>query len=203
MSTESLSEARSALVRERVLEGVSKLLSSGEELTFSHVAKAAGVPERTVYRHFPTRQALLAAVFDWANQRIGFSGELPLDGAAAVQLVRTVFPGFDTIAPVIRELLMAPEGLQARLTEIERRQAAAMAVVENEAPGLDSVSSRRVAAVVQLLSTAATWQTLRDYWQMDGQEAGETAALAIELLLEAARLRAQTAPSTDDKSTDP
>jgi AcrR family transcriptional regulator len=190
-SSTSLQEARAAVVRERVLEGVAAVLSAGEDLTFAKVAKAAEVPERTVYRHFPTREALLAEVFGWANRRIGFDGELPADREGVTTLVRRVFPGFDQIAPVIQELLVAPEGLLARLSNKDDRQQAAMAVVVSEAPGLDPATARRVAAAVQLLTTAATWQTLRHYWDMDGEEAAETAAVAVDLLLDGARSRAQ------------
>lgn len=190
MSSVPLQDARAAVVRERVMEGVAELLAAGEDLTFAKVAKAAAVPERTVYRHFPNREALLVAVFDWANGRIGFDGERPTDGRAAAALVRRVFPRFDEMAPVIRELLIAPEGLAARLSDNDRRRRAARAVVDAEAPGLHPGDARRVAAVVQLLTAAATWQTLRDYWDMDGAEAGETAALALDLLLEGARSRA-------------
>lgn len=131
----------------------------------------------------------MTAVFDWANRRIGFDGELPARGEDAIALVRRVFPGFDEIAPVIRELLIAPEGLIARLSDNDRRQRTAMAVVAHEAPELDGASTRRVAAVVQLLTAAATWQSLRDCWDMAGEEAAETAALALDLLLDGARAR--------------
>jgi AcrR family transcriptional regulator len=181
--------ARSEVVRERVLEGVAALLEAGDDLTFAKVAKAASVPERTVYRHFATREALLKAVFEWSNRRIGFDGKLPVDLASAVALVRRVFPGFDEIAPVIHELLIAPEGLIARRTNLDKRRRAAVDVVRREAPSLDRVTTRRVAAIVQLLTAAATWQTLRDYWDMDGEEAGKTAALAIELVIAGARAR--------------
>ncbi|MBL7497376.1 helix-turn-helix transcriptional regulator [Frankia sp. CNm7] len=207
MTSESLRDARSALVRDRVLEGVAAVLTAGDDLTFAKVAKAAGVPERTVYRHFPTREALLTAVFGWANRRIGFDGPdpdgagpgsrpaaEPVTGAEAADLVRRVFAGFDEIAPVVRELLRAPEGLFARLSDNDRRRRAARGVVDREAPGLDEASARRVAAVVQVLTAAATWQTLRDYWDVDGVEAGEAAALAIQLLLDGARARAQAGP---------
>jgi AcrR family transcriptional regulator len=189
MST--LKDARTEVVRERVLEGVAELLTAGDDLTFAKVARAAGVPERTVYRHFPTKEALLTAVFHWANAHIGFAGDLPTDGAAVVALVREVFPGFDEIAPVVRELLLAPEGRVARVADADRRREAAAAVVEREAPGLDADAARRVAAAVQLLTTAATWNTLRDYWDMDGREAAETAALAVGLILDGARRQAQ------------
>jgi AcrR family transcriptional regulator len=190
MPAASLQQARSALVEERVLAGVQSVLAAGDDLTFARVANAAGVPERTLYRHFPTREALLTAVFDWANRHVGFSGELPGDRKTATDLVRRVFPGFDRIAPVMRELLLTPEGLLARLSRIDERRKAALGLVRREAPGLGRAQTRRVAATVQMLTSAATWQTLRDYWDMDGSESAETAALAIELVLEAARARA-------------
>jgi AcrR family transcriptional regulator len=192
MRSGSLQDARAAVVRRRVLEGVAELLAAGDDLTFAKVATAAGVPERTVYRHFPTRQDLLTAVFDWANERIGFAGvEPPADGAGAVELVRRAFPAFDELAPIIHELLIAPEGLPARLSGNDRRRRTALAVARHEAPGLDRTTTRRVAAVVQLLTAAATWQTLRDYWDMDGAEAAETSALAITLVLDGARAAAR------------
>ncbi len=189
MKKPTVRDLRSQAVRERILEGVAALLAGGDALTFAKVAHAAGVPERTVYRYFATREALLAAVFEWSNRKIGFDGTLPVDEATAVALVRKVFPGFDAIAPVIKQLLIAPEGLQARRANLDKRRRAAIDVVRREAPQLDRVATRRAAAALQALTAAATWQTLRDYWDMDGTEAAEAAAFAIELLLAGARAR--------------
>jgi AcrR family transcriptional regulator len=193
MKTVGLSEERSELVRRRALEGVADVLRRGDDLTYANVAAAGRVAERTLYRHFPTRDDLLAAVFEWANERIGFRGDYPTDQSALAALVRRVFPGFDALAPVIRQLLIAPEGRLARLASKPERQRASLTLVRREAPGLDPASERRLAAVVQLLTAASTWQTLRDYWDMDGGEAAEAAALAIELLLQAARTRRKRA----------
>jgi AcrR family transcriptional regulator len=187
----SVQDVKAAAVRERVLEGVREVLERGEAITFTRVANAAGIPERTVYRYFPTREALLAAMFDWANKKIGFGGELPADEVAAQALVRKAFPGFDSIAPVVRELLAAPEGRAARLSDKARRRVAAIALVRHEAPHLDKSTTRQVAAVVQLLTTASAWQTLCDYFDMDGEEAAEASALAIHLVLNGARTRAK------------
>jgi AcrR family transcriptional regulator len=208
MTAATLQDARSNLVRERVLDGVFEVLAAGEDLTFARVARAAGVPERTIYRHFPSKEALHTAIWGWANERMGFTGPFPTDEAGYVALVRTAHPGFERLAPVIRELLTSKDGLAVRLTANDQRRQNAMAAVRTEAPGLDAVETRRVAAALQLLTAAATWQTLHDYWDMDGEEAGETAALAIELLLAGARARAVTAPAThadrgpaDDRAT--
>jgi AcrR family transcriptional regulator len=195
MSVTSVQAARQAVVRDRVLEGAATLLADGEALTFARVAKVAAVPERTVYRHFPTREALLTELFAWANERIGFTGPRARTRAELQDSVRRTFVGFDELAPVVRGLLAAPDGLWARLSENADRQRAAMAVVRNEAPGLGRTTERRVAATVQLLTSAAAWQTLRDYWQMDGTEAANTVALALDLLLDAAAARSPRHPT--------
>ena len=93
---------------------------------------------------------------------------------------------FDRLAPVIRELLIDPEGLPARLTDNDDRQRAALGIVRNEVPDLDDTTTRRLAAVVQLLTSAAAWQTMRDYWDFDGAEAAAASNLALDLLLTAA-----------------
>lgn len=51
----------------RILDVVSRLLEEGrlEEAAFSEIARLAGVGERTVYRYFPTRDALMGAF--WAR----------------------------------------------------------------------------------------------------------------------------------------
>src|SRR5688572_3855587 len=182
MKSVTLSEARSELVRGRVLEGVAALLERGEALTFAAVAAAAGIPERTVYRHFPTREALLVALYEWANARLGTGGERPSDGEGFSRFVRQTFTGFDALAPVVRELSVAPEGRHARLAQNPERQRAALAMVRREAPRLDAPTTRRLAAVLQLLTAASSWQNFRDYWGMDGAEAAEASVLAAELL---------------------
>jgi len=189
MQTVPLQEARAALVRGRVLAGVADLLADGKDLTYANVAAASSVAERTVYRHFPTRQDLMTAVVEWVNQRAGT--QRATTGEEAAEMVRHQFTTFDEVAPVVRALLLAPEGLAARLHDNDGRRAAALAVVEHDAPGLDATMRRRAAAAVQMLTSAAAWQTLRDYWEMDGAEAAETVAVALSMLLEGARREAK------------
>jgi AcrR family transcriptional regulator len=182
-------QTRTDAVRERAMEGLADVLDAGRPLTFKEVAAASGIPERTLYRYFPTREELLAGAYAWANRRIGFEGAPPTDASGATDLVRRAFPGFDDIAGVVRELLAAPEGLAARVADRPARQRAATALVRREVPGLGRAEQRRLAAAIQVLTTASTWQALRDHWEMDGAEAGETAANAIALLLDGARAR--------------
>ena len=182
----TLHEARVALVRDRVLEGVAEVLAAGDNLTFAKIAVAAGVPERTVYRHFPTRQALLTAVYDWVNQRAGHDADRPTTATEAGEMVRRVFPVFDEVAPVVRELLVARDGLPARLADNDERRRASLELVRHHVSDADPTTVRRLAAVIQLLTSAAAWQSMRDYWELDGAESAEASAMAIDLVLAAA-----------------
>lgn len=49
--------------RDRVLDAARELLRGTGEFRLNAVAKASGVGQGTVYRHFPTREDLLAAVY--------------------------------------------------------------------------------------------------------------------------------------------
>lgn len=49
--------------RDRILEAARTVIVGAEELRLNAVAKAAGVGQGTLYRHFPTREHLLAEVY--------------------------------------------------------------------------------------------------------------------------------------------
>ncbi|MEJ2860776.1 TetR/AcrR family transcriptional regulator [Actinomycetospora flava] len=55
------SDAR--LNRERILDAARTVLGAGGEPSMNAVAKAAGIGPGTLYRHFPTRDDLVTAVF--------------------------------------------------------------------------------------------------------------------------------------------
>lgn len=50
--------------RDRILATARELLRGPDDLRLNAVAKASGVGQGTLYRHFPTREALLTAVYE-------------------------------------------------------------------------------------------------------------------------------------------
>ena len=65
--TPNLRERQREETREQILRAVGHQLEtrSLEDLSFAEIASEAGVGERTVYRHFPTKEALLGAFWAW------------------------------------------------------------------------------------------------------------------------------------------
>jgi glycosyltransferase involved in cell wall biosynthesis len=63
----SLRDRQREETRDQILKAVGRQLEtrSLEDLSFAEIARDAGVGERTVYRHFPTKEALLGAFWAW------------------------------------------------------------------------------------------------------------------------------------------
>jgi len=91
-----LRAAQRDATRNRVLEAaVEELAGDGvDELTIPLVARRAGVSVRTVYVHFPTKDALFEAIAERVDEKVGVITYPPrADDLPA--FARSVFAGFD------------------------------------------------------------------------------------------------------------
>jgi AcrR family transcriptional regulator len=179
-----LRERQKADTRALILATVERLLAdrSLEQFSLADVARAAGITERTVYRHFETRDALLEATWKMVNDSIGIRS-FPATAEELVALPQIVFPAFERKADVIRAMLASPQGRELRLRVNKERQAAIRAAVRDARPKLREPAFTRLCAAVQLLYSASGWATMRDYWGLEGAEAGRAASEAIATLL--------------------
>ena len=182
-----LREAQAAATAQRILEAVGVVLERGDEPTFAHVADAAGCQERTVYRHFPTKEDLAAAFWDWQYSLLGPRDWSLGTEAQLLALIDRSFRSFDEHPKLITAMLHTRHGRAARLSENDQRQAMAERCVDDAVPELHPDLRRQVAAATQLLFSAAAWEVLRDYWDMDGEEAAATVSLALTAMLEGLR----------------
>lgn len=83
----TLREEQARNTRQRILEGASRIVMFRfERLTHRSVAKAAGVSERTVYRHFPTVDELHEAFREHQEKRFGgvYDEDISLDDLPAM-----------------------------------------------------------------------------------------------------------------------
>lgn len=198
---------RARLTRERILDAALDRLEAGgiEALSFAAVAAAAGLPERTLYRHFADREALLDALWQRISERVGMP-EPPTDPAGWAALPTATFGGFDRHEGLMRALLSSPSGRAFARRNLDARTAALEAALAPLLGRLAPADAAALLALVQLLNTATAWATLRDYRGIDGAEAGRIAARGLAWLLEAAgRTAAQpsgTVPSSQRASTE-
>src|SRR5689334_17529791 len=94
--TMSLRQQYMAQTRERILDAaMASIPKEGiEGLTIAQVAKDAGITDRTVYRHFHTREDLLKAVWGRMQSRIGLGG-FPRTVEALLAAPAALFARFD------------------------------------------------------------------------------------------------------------
>jgi AcrR family transcriptional regulator len=169
--------------RARVLEEAVELIRQGgeEALTMRAVARKVGVTERTVHRHFETRDELINAVWQRtmelvvAEQRTTKRDDLS-------ELPRTLFPALSKHARLARAFLYsrAKRNLKWDPAGLER----IVGLVEKDLEYLDEKALRRRAAVIMILSSPYTWELMRRWWGFSGTESGKAASEAIEILLD-------------------
>src|SRR5688500_7690121 len=108
-----LRHAHAAETRQRILRAVAAILERGEEPTFALVAAEVGCRERTVYRHFPDRDALASAFWDWHFSLVGPRDRSAASLADLLALVRGAFASFDARRPLITAMLHTGHGRAA------------------------------------------------------------------------------------------
>ncbi|MFT3809723.1 MAG: helix-turn-helix domain-containing protein [Micropepsaceae bacterium] len=185
-----LRAAQKEETRQRIVAAAFRLLETSDPgaLSFAAIAEAAGVQERTIYRHFANKEALLEALWGGMDARIGV-GAFPGNEAELIAFPPKAFEAFDESEGLIRALWSAPQGRDfwMRVNDLRKRSmrgAAAEAVKR-----LPRKEAEAVTAAVQLLYSAGAWLMMKEYWGFTGKQAGEASSLAIEMLLEAARRR--------------
>lgn len=181
-----LRQAQTGLTRDRILQAAGEILAdegAADAITFKRVAARAGMTEMTVYRHFPNREALLRGVWEQINSRMGPGIGMPHSAAELRGQHRALFAGFDRVAPTIVASLTTPQGREMRASLNHERHTAFGQIVDEIAPGLATAERRRAAGLLQLLHSAYAWDSLREQWGMDGEEAGAATLWLIDLLL--------------------
>ncbi len=175
---------QAADTRELIVAAVGQQLAAGgtDDLSVERVAERAGVSTRTVYRHFPTREALLDSVGAWVVTR---TRELP-DPLTAEDLPVAIvasFESFDRHETMMRGFLATTGGRQLRAHMRRKRLRRIDAALDAALEDVDPDRARLSKAVIAHLCSAATWQSLKDEAGLTGTDAGRAVANAIEALL--------------------
>jgi AcrR family transcriptional regulator len=194
----SLREQYREETRTRILDAAILELSTTEleELTMADVAARAGVTERTVFRHFASRDALIQAVWPRMQARVRSSG-FPKTAEALIDTPTKLFPEFDKEEPLVRASAFSAAGREVRRAANAERQAAMRAAVRDAFPDIKEPELTRLAAVAQLIDSAYAWAVMKEHWDLDGTEAGRAASQALAVLL--GRRAAGPAPQTKSR----
>jgi AcrR family transcriptional regulator len=176
------------LTRNRVLSGLGKLLESETAFSFRALAEVSGIPERTLYRYFPSKEILFEAFWEELNRSFQLP-DAPRSLDALLARASHVFAEFDAKEPLVRAMLHDPNGKKVRVANapLRRREFRAALAEELDFDSLTSAERTRLLASVQLLLSAAGWESMKDYWGLDGPEAAKAVRWAISALCDQAK----------------
>jgi len=164
---------------------VAQLSETGPfEFSFFEVARRAGVSVRTVYRHFPTREALFEAMGHRIDEAVGL-GSYPRDVEGVIGLPRELYQAFDRVPALVRAQMRAGFGNQVRAHARRKRLAMMQGAVKHAAPDLPEARRAAVAGVLTCLISSDVWARLADESGLDGAASGEVVSWAIETLFRA------------------
>ena len=188
--TSPLRAEQAASTRARVLEAAIDLLQSTDtgDVAIPDVAERAGVSVRTAYRVFPTREDLLEGVLAELSQRFeATAGTIPttLDALAesAEGAVRAVYE----VEPLFRAMFATPAGRELHRRTAPQRREAIDEMLVDELADLSPQQRRRFVAVAHLLSSSRSVLLLKDYHDLDADDAVVAVRWALAVLVAAVR----------------
>ena len=89
-----------------------------EDLSFSEIARDAGVGERTVYRHFPTKEALLGAFWAWMQAEAFGQAERPKPARSDRRLREAITAPRDALKPM--RIMVATDAWEPQVNGVVR-----------------------------------------------------------------------------------
>src|ERR671926_105127 len=152
MSTTTLRDQQAAVARNRILHAVAELLErdGAADLTMPQVADLSGVSLRTVYRYYPTREALLAAAGRWIGTELLKQG-YPKNLDDVADSFERACSDFDEHPGLVRALALSQLGREARSSRRRERLEAIRQVLEQEVGELPERELRQAGAVLAYL----------------------------------------------------
>ncbi len=172
-----------------------EMLREAPDAPFSHeaVAARAGMSARTAYRHFPTQDDLVSAV--WRHLRDSTGTRWPIREQDIDAYIRELFDQFERNGALTRAMVAAaPRANISTPGSVEGRAAFREALAARCTGWPDAAKDQLVATCVAIYS-APFWLMLRDRGQLSQPAAVEAACSAMRAVLLAAGTAPDASPS--------
>lgn len=174
---------QAALTRERILSAMAdELAAGGDDFAVSRVAARAGVSARTVYLHFPDREAQIEALAAWIEEQLG-PDSLPATAAELPAYSRLRYERFFEHEALMRAQLATGVASDVRKRRRRRREAAIDACVAGT--GAPAASARMAAAMLKQLIGAPCGLQLIDVYGLSRQESARVVEWTVQLIVRA------------------
>jgi AcrR family transcriptional regulator len=182
---------QSEKTRRAILNALAEVIVETGGLGFSiqQVADRAAVTHRTVYNHFPTREALNDALAVHVEDELARTGASPPSALALEELAPTVeevYRVFEAHEVHIRAYVMLMVASRGPAGVARQRMSAMEEMIGREVVVRPPLTPRGLAAAVRMFVSSTGWHLLTEQLGLSSEEARATAAWATRALLRAA-----------------
>lgn len=198
----SLRERQAAVIREAILDAVAERLDSDDpdDIAMPQVAAEAGVSLRTLYRYFPTREAMFDAVGDHVVARLGLPRQI--EGADDIVPVFLESARRGAQSPqLVRAMMWTRLGRRARSSHRRRRVDAIMAALAEVTSHLTPAEARRREGAIVYLASLPAWITVSEECGLGAEDARLGIAWALDTLVTALRRENQAASAAEAETS--
>jgi AcrR family transcriptional regulator len=169
--------------RRKILDALVRTMGRGvAALSIPAVAREAGVSVPTVYRHFKSKAALVAALSPHLVGRTGLMDPALMESADLPTLVHEMYRRNAGMDAEVRAALASELGQEARRRMMPQRVALARRTIGAHLPGVTGDDLDRVTRVFLILTSSATMRAYKDYLGMDAAQAADDVAWVAEVL---------------------
>jgi AcrR family transcriptional regulator len=203
---DGLRERQAAVIRDAILDALADRLDHDDpdDIAMPQVAAAAGVSLRTLYRYFPTREAMFDAVGDHVVARLGLPRQI--EGADDIAPMFLESAGRGAQSPqLVRAMLWTRLGRRARSSHRRRRVDSITTALSEVTSHLPPAEARRREGAIVYLASLPAWITVSEECGLSAEDARLGIGWAIGTLVAALRQENQMAdePPSQPKGRTP
>lgn len=185
----TLRDDQRGLTRQQILRAVLDLVAEGalDELSVPQVARRSGVSRATIYRHFPTRDDLVAAAAE-EPVRVAFAaaaGTVAEGGDPLFSFHRALWHELAKDLPLVRHQVASQAGRDLREVRGRTARTRVAAYLEGRGATPGTAAFERSVRLVHTLIGSLTFVELHDRQGLDVDDAVDAAQWAIRAVIAA------------------
>jgi AcrR family transcriptional regulator len=183
-----LRERRRAATREQIIEAVHQVLTEEHPATLSmpQVAKRAGTSLRTLYRYFPTKEALVdAASQTFTVPATAVGGRVGMGNLD--EYLRASWNGFSRSVAAVRAQHLTPAGRALRERRLPSSRVAVRTVLVDDGVDLPDDELDLLVDLVVALMSSAMYLEMVDRFGHSEEDAARVTSWAIAAIVEHAK----------------